>query len=292
MDFKYKNKTIRNIAVFVFIFIFVIPMIVEAFMLSGLFDGATGKGSDWLGFWGGYLGAIVSIGGVYWSLRLQFEHDNKNLQKQIKENQKEFKTQLNENHRIERYGARPDFIVQYDVFNVNAIQDWNYLYINNYDEIQTEDFIKKHSIGTLLSINAVSGFKESLPTYVKAIKITNQSDRAILNVKVTISISNDYKNKDETIEIPLIPANDFAFYIPRFFINQSGWEIQTMNFWVKTRYERLYYQYDHFQTTNVWEIRTGNPSSDQEVKPGWIPGWLEFEPDTFERITNISEKNI
>lgn len=52
------------------------PLLLGAFMSQHLVKGINvGSKDGWLGFFGGYLGAIVSIGGVYWSVNEQFKHE-------------------------------------------------------------------------------------------------------------------------------------------------------------------------------------------------------------------------
>lgn len=49
------------------------PIAIQKFM-TGAFNSVQGGSDDgWLGFWGGYLGAIISIAGVYRSIKAQHE---------------------------------------------------------------------------------------------------------------------------------------------------------------------------------------------------------------------------
>lgn len=52
------------------------PVIIQVSMTTFLDDIPGGSSDGWLGFWGGYLGAIISIAGVYRSIKAQHE-DNK-----------------------------------------------------------------------------------------------------------------------------------------------------------------------------------------------------------------------
>lgn len=58
----------------ILLFLIVIPLLVE-----GGISYIPWNGSDdgWLGFWGGYLGAIISIVGIYWSVNQQINFENK-----------------------------------------------------------------------------------------------------------------------------------------------------------------------------------------------------------------------
>lgn len=83
IDFVKKNKKqiILYLVVFIlFLFAFIgIPIILNLFLkiskqtifnLNGtrFFGNAAKDSNDWLGFWGGYLGAIVAIAGVFWQV--------------------------------------------------------------------------------------------------------------------------------------------------------------------------------------------------------------------------------
>lgn len=81
--------------------IIIIPMIVINFLMDFGWFKSVGHGSDdgWLGFWGGYLGAIVSIGGLYWQTTLQIRTEKNKIKKEIEHQNANI--ELQERHRKE-----------------------------------------------------------------------------------------------------------------------------------------------------------------------------------------------
>lgn len=77
-----KNEFYIAMACF-FVFIILFPIILLSYMRtpSGIYDGI-GNVSDWIGFWGSYIGSIIgTIGAVmvsYWSTKKQLEESKKN----------------------------------------------------------------------------------------------------------------------------------------------------------------------------------------------------------------------
>ena len=59
----------------ILILLFIIPVILAFLITTSWFDGIAGSNDGWLGFWGGYLGAIIAIGGVYWQVKEEFNHN-------------------------------------------------------------------------------------------------------------------------------------------------------------------------------------------------------------------------
>lgn len=55
--------------------VLVIPLILELLMNTDVANKCSGSDDGWLGFWGGYLGAVIAIGGVYWSVNKQLRGD-------------------------------------------------------------------------------------------------------------------------------------------------------------------------------------------------------------------------
>lgn len=57
------------------------PMVVLNFTMDLSFVNSRSKADDsaWLGFWGGYLGSIIAIGGVYWQVHREI-HNSKEIQ--------------------------------------------------------------------------------------------------------------------------------------------------------------------------------------------------------------------
>ncbi|GEO65704.1 hypothetical protein [Levilactobacillus spicheri] len=61
-----------------FWFVFVIIVIITPLLLLSVFPGSRYPG-EWLGFLGGYLGAIIAIGGVYWQVSDQRKQDTNSV---------------------------------------------------------------------------------------------------------------------------------------------------------------------------------------------------------------------
>lgn len=61
-----------------------LPILVAFAMDLPIFDSVSGSNDGWLGFWGGYLGAIVAIGGVYWQVEEQRKEFQSNRTAQAK----------------------------------------------------------------------------------------------------------------------------------------------------------------------------------------------------------------
>lgn len=66
---------------------FIIPPFLLQWLMTSIF-GQTSGGTDdgWLGFWGGYLGSVIAIGGVYWQSTKQSRLSKEQLYNE-KENQ-------------------------------------------------------------------------------------------------------------------------------------------------------------------------------------------------------------
>ena len=65
----------------VFPFILLLPFVINFILLIPAFSPIVGENTDWLSFWGGYLGAIISAGVAFAILHIQRkdnEEDNKN----------------------------------------------------------------------------------------------------------------------------------------------------------------------------------------------------------------------
>ena len=66
-----QNKKHIFIGIAFFFFILIIPIIINLLILSPSFFEYIGTGIDWLSFWGGYLGAIISAGVAFVILHIQ-----------------------------------------------------------------------------------------------------------------------------------------------------------------------------------------------------------------------------
>ncbi|MGF7436775.1 hypothetical protein [Lentilactobacillus senioris] len=79
--FIINRKTVPfwQIVIYFFILIMAVPSLVGIIMSQRLVEGTSiGSKDGWLGFWGGYLGAIISILGVYWSVTRTMNTEKEN----------------------------------------------------------------------------------------------------------------------------------------------------------------------------------------------------------------------
>ncbi|MDO7805774.1 hypothetical protein Q7Q91_12350 [Lactiplantibacillus pentosus] len=78
---RLKQKPILLVVALILMIVVVIPFFVQLIMYLLSFGIFTiGTNDAWLGFWGGYLGAIIAIGGVYWQVNKQLSFE-KNQQR-------------------------------------------------------------------------------------------------------------------------------------------------------------------------------------------------------------------
>ncbi|EAC9524679.1 hypothetical protein LZ420_000494 [Listeria monocytogenes] len=76
------NNFIAKYGLFVLIgglLIIVVPLIVGFLFLIPFFDFLPGSNEGWLGFWGGYLGAVLSIFGALWLFNKQSSKDKQEV---------------------------------------------------------------------------------------------------------------------------------------------------------------------------------------------------------------------
>ncbi|MBC1722265.1 hypothetical protein [Listeria seeligeri] len=61
-----------------------LPLVVGLLMNIKIFDSISGSEDGWLGFWGGYLGAILSVFGAFWLFNKQSMKDKEEINETIK----------------------------------------------------------------------------------------------------------------------------------------------------------------------------------------------------------------
>ena len=113
-----QNKRNILIGFGIFIFIIILPIIINWLILKPSIFEYVGTGVDWLLFWGGYVGAIISAGVAFLILAIQYQQNrkenkkNRNLQINILKYQQEMQW-LNE--------LKSKCIDYYNVFDQNDI---------------------------------------------------------------------------------------------------------------------------------------------------------------------------
>lgn len=172
------------------------PMIILDFMMDLPFVNSWSKADDsaWLGFWGGYLGSIVAVGGVF----LQAKEELKNSKK------------------LELEKARPIFLLNimdgYEK-NISGIANSN----TSFPEpplYLSRAFIKAIKLND-------KEIQEILTEYsLPSIQIKNVSSNSMLAVNILLSWKDDKNNKEEffigRIEddsaVSLITLGTFRYY--------------------------------------------------------------------------------
>lgn len=218
------------------IILIIIPIILAILLNTSFFDGVVGSNDGWLGFWGGYLGAIFAVGGVY----LQIEKEK----------------------RIALKNSRPVFAILYDQtvpqsinLKIRSFVSQKF-YINNVKHISG----KKDEFGNLLDL----GYP---------IKIENPSTNPMLFVNITVKYKDSFNNHSdmEYFSISRIDAKDTVQCIPfiygykgRKITNKSGKEMNKFTPIVKnldidfttSKGERMFY---HYLGSNTGIVRNGKP---------------------------------
>ncbi|MCC4436088.1 hypothetical protein LMB56_06560 [Limosilactobacillus reuteri] len=130
--------------------------------------------SAWLGFWGGYLGAALSIGGLYWQTNKQIKLETKNRKEAIRRQDQQIqKQESNRNEDIER--QRDQYYNEArTIFMINECKELD-RDINSHNYMSTQCDDVSQDFGHNWPSN-----NNGLPL----IKIDNFSDNPMLAVKV------------------------------------------------------------------------------------------------------------
>ncbi len=186
-----------------------LPMLIINFTMDlSLFDSlSNADDSAWLGFWGGYLGAIISIGGLYWQTNKQIKLEIKNRKETTRRQDQQIQQQeANRNEDIER--QRDQYYNEARaIFAINVARGIDQSKIpHNYMSSQCEE------IDGNLGTNWPLGI-ENLPL----LKIDNFSDNPMLAVKVVLFDKN--KQIADEFYINRINSVDTAKLISTFTVN-------------------------------------------------------------------------
>ena len=76
----------KKIILYTFILAILVPIIIN--ILISLISWGSGSNDGWLGFWGGYLGALISILGIYFQVAKSIENSENNRKAAKKNNDK------------------------------------------------------------------------------------------------------------------------------------------------------------------------------------------------------------
>lgn len=180
----------------------VIPVIMNWIMSN--FNFGIGSNGDWLGFWGGYLGSIIAILGVYWQTTRQALIDKKNITQNFKNEERILKEQLSFEVNKSDKAMRPNFVMEISVKDFDGKE----VYVNDYDAKRTTKFLKKINSG---KINAEQ----------EIIEITNYGDLPITNLSLLIIYNSDEQEIEEHVTLPIILPHSNIDYLPRNLINTN-----------------------------------------------------------------------
>lgn len=72
---SFRTKS-RISGLLIIIFAIASPFLIQYGMISWFANTKGGSNDGWLGFWGGVIGAIISVAGVVWSIQRQFERND------------------------------------------------------------------------------------------------------------------------------------------------------------------------------------------------------------------------
>lgn len=132
-----------------------IPIMVGLLMNTSFFDGISGSNDGWLGFWGGYLGSIAAILGVYW---------------QMHEENKQWKEDINRERKEKYVAARPFVTMDVNYDHITDTMSTAYF---------TDKYVKERKLGL---------FNKDWKTYI--LRICNLSSSNIYSVRIQIEFHN------------------------------------------------------------------------------------------------------
>jgi len=74
---RINDSTLKMIVILGYSLMYIVPVLLGFLLFHA--NLSFGSPGDWLGFWGGYLGAIVAIGGVYWQVNRTIKNDREQM---------------------------------------------------------------------------------------------------------------------------------------------------------------------------------------------------------------------
>lgn len=230
---RLKKHPIRVAYCLLVFMIEIIPfaMLILAETLSGgIFNIATN--GEWLGFWGGYLGSIIVIGGVYWQVNRQIKVEKENQFRQFRpfflltQEQVEVKKSVY-SLMITKPGSSEEFA---DLTDKG--------YVNKQLKLTQNETL------TLLEINNVS----NKDMYAVKIFVTDNLDVQFINdfnKFVSLDEMTEYQKNiyNSGISIDKIGANEKAYFV----VNNHGTEVKQAWVWYITEIResvKLYFRSD------------------------------------------------
>lgn len=179
------------------------PLILGIFLHYSFFNFNNGSADGWLGFWGGYLAALISIGGIYWQVQKSIDTSMES----------EFKK------------SRPFVLVSLCPYSnwthekrklyLDSLSSYNNLFNKNLDENYEYSPNISPYLGPLHTI----------------LKIENVSDKPLYAVK--LNFSNCIENTE--ICVSRIDANSTIYAFPTKFIEKTSYPLRTKKNSVRSR---------------------------------------------------------
>lgn len=182
--------------------IFIIPIILGCLINSPLFNLNNGTNDGWLGFWGGFLAAFISIFGIYWQVQKNIDASTEQLQKNI-----------NASRESEFKKSRPFVLVSLCPYR-NQTRETRVLHL---DSLSSYDRLFN------ISLDKNDEYGPNKPSYLgplyMVLKIENVSDKPLYAVKLNFS------NCVESTEICVsrINANSTIYAFPTKFIKRIAY---------------------------------------------------------------------
>lgn len=228
-----------------FLLIIFIPFLIEfIFYISP----GHGNRGDWLGFWGGYLGSIIAIAGVGWTviegksnLKKSLDEEHSNLETSLKEQRDELDETL-KNQEIQLKETLKNEKEQ----QFRASRPFFYF----------ERLLSKNSLGTLYHSSLAFGEKfGKLNEYLHRsssrdiLVLRNISGKRMMKVMIKLHYKNGIPT--EVFKIGLVNADDSAYLINRIAFNKDWDDIYSYSD-INNSYENLN-EVEIFFTTELRE---------------------------------------
>lgn len=178
----------------ILILVLVIPIPYSINFLLGDIGG-NGTNDGWLGFWGGYLGSIIAILGVY----LQVNSEIRNTKEQIKiESQR---------YLLERDLQYKSYTAQLHVFvGKQTVNKVGIMTIDKDQDLKNNKLLEKLTDKRTEEANK----KLNVSEYMEVVNITNWSDNSLFELIVTICYKD--KSEDKFKNTALLKGKSIIFY--------------------------------------------------------------------------------
>lgn len=159
--------------------VFGVPILLAYGMNWCIFKFVPGSNGDWFSFLGGYVGAIITIGGVYWQVRKQSIFDREQLKEQISNSEKQLKKQLSVEKEDRFREARPLFLIS--IIN-EAYRSGRNIYGNPEKGMLPQRVISSNNL--VYKVIKIKNISKKLMSAVRIEIIWKNKDKDIVNISV------------------------------------------------------------------------------------------------------------